>query len=110
MNMNTWMSLRNARPKDSPPLPPGTFGKPPNGGIAGPELVLFSGMFRSGAFDQTTFEAGEPYVLGTLSRGPQTEDQCLAAIYTRTDAHSDMIIAAGKSTQSEPVPLKPRGR
>src|SRR6185295_17912722 len=30
-----------------------------------------------------------------LSRGPQTDEECLAAIYTRTDAHADMIVNAG---------------
>src|SRR5690606_31228471 len=42
-----------------------------------------------------SFEAGSPYVLGALSRGPQTETTCLAAVYTRTDAHAPMIVAAG---------------
>lgn len=55
-----------------------------------------SGDSGSGAFDQKSFETGSPYVLGTLSRGPQTQDTCLAAIYTRTDAHADLIIAAGQ--------------
>jgi MYXO-CTERM domain-containing protein len=55
-----------------------------------------SGDSGGGAFDQESFENGAPYVLGALSRGPQTEDRCLAAIYSRTDAHADMIIAAGK--------------
>ena len=39
MNMNTWMSLRNARPSDRPPLAAGVFGKPPNGGIAKSKLL-----------------------------------------------------------------------
>jgi MYXO-CTERM domain-containing protein len=55
-----------------------------------------SGDSGSGAFDQKSFTEGKPYVLGTLSRGPQTADRCLAAIYTRTDAHADLIIAAGE--------------
>lgn len=55
-----------------------------------------SGDSGGGAFEQASFTAGAPYVLGALSRGPQTDDRCLAAIYTRTDAHADMIIAAGK--------------
>lgn len=55
-----------------------------------------SGDSGGGAFEQESFTAGTPYVLGALSRGPQTDDRCLAAIYTRTDAHAAMIIAAGK--------------
>jgi hypothetical protein len=54
-----------------------------------------SGDSGSGAFDQKTFDEGTPYVLGTLSRGPQNAEKCLAAIYSRTDAHAEMIIDAG---------------
>jgi hypothetical protein len=55
-----------------------------------------SGDSGSGAFDQTSFNSGgTPYVLGALSRGPQTADNCLAAIYSRTDAHKDLIVGAG---------------
>ena len=55
-----------------------------------------SGDSGSGAFDEASFDKGTPYVLGALSRGPQTDQQCLAAIYTRTDAHADLIIATAK--------------
>jgi MYXO-CTERM domain-containing protein len=60
------------------------------------EGYVCSGDSGGGAFDQESFDQGAPYVLGALSRGPQTEEQCLAAIYSRTDAHAEMIIAAGK--------------
>lgn len=60
------------------------------------EGYVCSGDSGGGAFDQDSFDRREPYVLGALSRGPQTEDRCLAAIYTRTDAHAEMIIAAGE--------------
>ena len=60
------------------------------------EGYVCSGDSGGGAFDQETFDNGAPYVLGALSRGPQTEDRCLAAIYSRTDAHAEMIIAAGE--------------
>lgn len=53
-----------------------------------------SGDSGSGAFDQRSFDNGTPYVLGALSRGPQTKDRCLAAIYSRTDAHAKLIIDA----------------
>src|SRR5262249_3114738 len=36
------------------------------------------------------------YVLGALSRGPETKDKCLSAVYSRTDAHADMIRAAAE--------------
>lgn len=54
-----------------------------------------SGDSGGGAFAQTTFHNGVPHVLGALSRGPQSNDTCLAAIYSRTDKHASMIIDAG---------------
>lgn len=60
------------------------------------EGYVCSGDSGGGAFEQDSFDKGAPYVLGALSRGPQSRDRCLAAIYTRTDAHADMIIEAGK--------------
>lgn len=59
------------------------------------EGYVCSGDSGSGAFEQRSFDKGTPYVLGALSRGPQTADKCLAAIYSRTDAHAELIIAAG---------------
>lgn len=59
------------------------------------EGYVCSGDSGGGAFDQKSFDKGTPYVLGALSRGPQTADRCLAATYSRTDAHAPMIIAAG---------------
>lgn len=59
------------------------------------EGFVCSGDSGSGAFDQRSFDQGAPYVLGALSRGPQTQDKCLAAIYSRTDAHAQLIIDAG---------------
>jgi MYXO-CTERM domain-containing protein len=84
------------------------------------EGYVCSGDSGGGAFEQDSFEQGAPYVLGALSRGPQTEVQCLAAIYSRTDAHAEMIIAAGKKAAkaggyadpawlSAPVPEAPEG-
>ncbi len=60
-----------------------------------------AGDSGSGAFDQASFDSGKPIVLGTLSRGPQTNDTCLAAIYTRTDAHADLIAAAGRKAAAQ---------
>ncbi len=78
-----------------------------------------SGDSGGGAYDQKSFDRGSPYVLGALSRGPQTEDKCLAAIYTRTDAHAEMIIEAGQKaaehggytapTWTTPLPEEPEG-
>src|SRR6266403_2176777 len=45
--MVTSISLRNARPSDKPPLPPGMFGYSPNGGMAMPKLEFLIGIFRS---------------------------------------------------------------
>jgi MYXO-CTERM domain-containing protein len=59
------------------------------------EGFVCSGDSGGGAFEQLSFDAGTPYVLGTLSRGPQTANRCLEAIYSRTDAHKEMIVAAG---------------
>jgi len=59
-----------------------------------------SGDSGGGAFEQASFERGTPYVLGALSRGPQTETQCLAAIYTRTDAHAEWILSVARRAQA----------
>ncbi|GAC1562643.1 MAG: hypothetical protein NVS3B10_19880 [Polyangiales bacterium] len=66
-----------------------------------------SGDSGSGAFDQNSFDTASPYVLGALSRGPQTNDKCLAAIYSRTDMHAQLIIAAANkaATQGGYAPL-----
>jgi len=47
----------------------------------------------SGAYEQTSFQAGTFVALGVLSRGGQSTDgkTCLGAIYTRTDAWKDFI-------------------
>ncbi|MBX3228953.1 MAG: trypsin-like serine protease [Labilithrix sp.] len=55
-----------------------------------------SGDSGGGAFDQGSIASGTPYVLGALSRGPQSDTQCLAAIYSRTDKHADLIIRAAQ--------------
>lgn len=60
-----------------------------------------SGDSGGGAFDQASFTKGAPLVLGALSRGPQTDTECLAAIYSRTDSHADLIIAAGKQAAKD---------
>lgn len=64
------------------------------------EGYVCSGDSGSGAFEQESFTKGAPYVLGALSRGPQTADTCLAAIYSRTDAHADLIIDTAKKAQT----------
>lgn len=65
------------------------------------EGYVCSGDSGGGAFDQSSFDKGTPYVLGALSRGPQTETKCLAAIYSRTDAHAAMILEAGEQAAEE---------
>lgn len=71
------------------------------------EGFVCSGDSGSGAFDQNSFDTASPYVLGALSRGPQTKDKCLAAIYSRTDMHSQLIIGAADkaATQGSYAPL-----
>ncbi|MDB5220350.1 MAG: Trypsin-like serine protease [Myxococcaceae bacterium] len=71
------------------------------------EGFVCSGDSGSGAFDQSSFDTSSPYVLGALSRGPQTKDKCLAAIYSRTDMHSQLIISAADkaATQGNYAPL-----
>jgi hypothetical protein len=71
------------------------------------EGYVCSGDSGSGAFDQNSFDSSSPYVLGALSRGPQTKDKCLAAIYSRTDMHAQLIIAAANkaATQGSYAPL-----
>jgi MYXO-CTERM domain-containing protein len=65
------------------------------------EGYVCSGDSGSGAFDQKSFDRGAPFVMGTLSRGPQTKDKCLAAIYSRTDAHAQLIIDAAKKAAQQ---------
>ena len=65
------------------------------------EGYVCSGDSGSGAFDQRSFDKGSPFVMGTLSRGPQTKDKCLAAIYSRTDAHAQLIIDAAKKAATQ---------
>jgi MYXO-CTERM domain-containing protein len=60
-----------------------------------------SGDSGSGAFDQKSFDKGAPYVMGALSRGPQTKDLCLQAIYSRTDAHAALIIEAANNAAAK---------
>jgi V8-like Glu-specific endopeptidase len=60
-----------------------------------------SGDSGSGAFDQKSFDKGAPYVMGALSRGPQSKDLCLQAIYSRTDAHAALIIAAANNAAAK---------
>jgi len=71
------------------------------------EGFVCSGDSGSGAFDQNSFDTASPYVVGALSRGPQTKDKCLAAIYSRTDMHSQLIIGAADkaATQGGYAPL-----
>jgi hypothetical protein len=66
-----------------------------------------SGDSGGGAFDQASFSRGAPYILGTLSRGPQTERQCLAAIYSRTDAHASLILEAARRAAASGGYAKP---
>lgn len=56
-----------------------------------------SGDSGGGAFEQSSFQNGKPYLLGALSRGPESKEQCLAGVYSRTDAHAEMIREAAET-------------
>lgn len=56
---------------------------------------LCEGDSGSGAYVSSSMTSSNPTVIGVLSRASDDEDaNCVDAIYTRTDAHADMIIAA----------------
>jgi hypothetical protein len=65
------------------------------------EGYVCSGDSGSGAFDQKTFSGGTPFVLGALSRGPDSGGKCLAAIYSRTDAHAQLIVDAAMKAAAQ---------
>lgn len=54
---------------------------------------LCTGDSGSSAFDQATF-AEKPVTFGVLSRAAETQVRCIDAIYTRTDAFADLLVAA----------------
>jgi hypothetical protein len=60
------------------------------------EGYVCAGDSGGGAFDQRSWDGGVALVLGVLSRGPETDTDCLAAIYSRTDLHARMIVTAGR--------------
>jgi hypothetical protein len=53
-----------------------------------------AGDSGSGAYDQASFDRGDPVALGVLSRGRDTETTCLDGTYTRSDSFSELIIDA----------------
>ena len=59
-----------------------------------------SGDSGSSAFEKRSLDRGAPVSLGVLSRGGESGDQCLDAIYTRTDVFNDLIIATAVEAAS----------
>jgi hypothetical protein len=86
-------------------------------GSAGEFLVgdgTCDGDSGSGAFEQTSFAAGHPVVLGALSRGGVSVDgaRCIGGVYTRLDAWRDFIAgvaleAAQKGSYAAPDWTRP---
>jgi len=67
---------------------------------------LCTGDSGSSAFDQATF-ATKPVTFGVLSRAAETQVRCIDAIYTRTDAFSELVVAAAVEASAAggyPVP------
>lgn len=50
----------------------------------------------SGAFEQSNFNANTPVTMGILSRGGVSGNNCVGAVYTRTDAWRALILQAVK--------------
>ena len=66
-------------------------------GSAGEFLVgdgTCDGDSGSGAFEQASFTAGKPVVLGALSRGGVSVDgaRCIGGVYTRLDGWKDFVV------------------
>lgn len=55
-----------------------------------------AGDSGSGAYEQTSFDNGIPYVMGVLSRGFELANDCLENAYTRTDRFGDLLIGAAR--------------
>jgi len=51
-----------------------------------------SGDSGSSAYEENSFDTGDPVTLGVLSRGGESGTKCLDAVYTRTDSFKDLII------------------
>lgn len=57
---------------------------------------LCSGDSGGSAFDQESFTRGRPVTFGVLSRAGETGLKCVDAVFTRTDAFSDLLVGAAK--------------
>lgn len=61
----------------------------------------------SGAFEQSNFNANTPVTMGILSRGGVSGNNCVGAVYTRTDAWRTLIVQAVTQAAADggyPVP------
>jgi MYXO-CTERM domain-containing protein len=57
---------------------------------------LCEGDSGSGAYEPTSVAAGNPIVMGVLSRASDVGSQCADSIFVRTDTASTLLIAAAK--------------
>ncbi len=55
----------------------------------------------STAYEQTEFTAGRRLSLGVLSRGSADGNNCVGAVYTRSDAWADLILQAATYAQQQ---------
>lgn len=67
-------------------------------GVEPSEFVTGDGTCQgdsgSSAFAQVSFDRGVPVSLGVLSRGAQSGQKCLGAVYTRLDQFKDLVVQA----------------
>jgi hypothetical protein len=68
--------------------------------VAPTELVTTGGVCKgdsgSAAFEQKSYTAGAPLVIGVASRVETSGTKCIEARYARTDAHAAFIVAGAK--------------
>lgn len=59
---------------------------------------ICQGDSGSSAYEQSSFDSGEPVSFGVLSRGGASPDgtMCQGSLYSRFDAHRDFVLAAAK--------------
>jgi hypothetical protein len=72
----------------------------PQGQVDNNEYIAGDGTCQgdsgSGAFEQTNFNANTPVTMGILSRGGVMGNNCVGAVYTRTDNWRSLILQAVK--------------
>ncbi len=79
-------------------------------GITATEFVtgdgLCSGDSGGSAFDQESLAEGRPVTFGVLSRAGETSSKCIDAVFTRTDAFTELLVgAAQEAAEAGAYPL-----